>query len=88
MNNRQALSRMPRLSNFIVYLFSLATLVIFLSLAIDRPVIGQTGELEVVAEFSPEHPPGNIAITPQGRLIMSQHQFYGAPLRVVEVESD
>ena len=45
-------------------------------------------ELEIVAEFSLKHPPGNIAVTPEGRLIMSQHQFYGAPLRVVEVLDD
>ena len=55
----------------------------------DRnPVVAQTDELEIVAEFSAEHPPGNIAVTPDGRLIMSQHQFYGAPLRVVEVLDD
>lgn len=45
-------------------------------------------ELEIVAEFPAEHPPGNVAVTPEGRLIMSQHQFFGAPLRVVEVLDD
>lgn len=50
--------------------------------------IAQTPEIEIVAEFSSEHPPGNIAITTKGRLFMSQHQFFGAPLRVVEVMED
>ena len=73
--------------NFITYLLSVVAIVIILSLSINQPVTGQTG-LEVVAKFSAEHPPGNIAVTPEKRLIMSQHQFYGAPLRVVEVMAD
>jgi sugar lactone lactonase YvrE len=44
--------------------------------------------LEVVAEFPREHPPGNIAVTPDGRLIMSLHQFYGTDFKVVEVFPD
>ena len=44
--------------------------------------------IEVVAEFPQENPPGNIAVTPDGRLIMSQHQFYGTDLKVVEVLPD
>lgn len=44
--------------------------------------------LEVVAEFPRQHPPGNIAVTPDGRLIMSQHQFYGTDFKVVEVLAD
>lgn len=52
------------------------------------PAVSQASDFEVVAQFPMEHPPGNIAVTPDGRLIMSQHQFYGAPLRVVEVKED
>lgn len=44
--------------------------------------------LEVVAELPSQHPPGNIAVTPDGRLIMSQHQFYGTDFKVVEVQPD
>ncbi|NBD31458.1 MAG: hypothetical protein GVY17_00395 [Cyanobacteria bacterium] len=44
--------------------------------------------LDVVAEFPKAHPPGNIAVTPDQRLIMSQHQFYGTEFKVVEVLSD
>lgn len=40
---------------------------------------------EVFAEFSRDTPPGNLAITPDGRLFMSVHEFYGPELRVVEV---
>ena len=79
-----------RLFKFIACLI-FSTAVTWLSLAVHRPVVAQNeplGELEIVAEFPAEHPPGNIAITPEGRLIMSQHQFYGAPLRVVEVLDD
>jgi sugar lactone lactonase YvrE len=32
--------------------------------------------------------PGNIAVTPDGRVIVSQHQFYNPSLRVVEVLGD
>ena len=80
-----------RLFKFIACLVSVAAATIWLSLSIRHPAIAQNepiDELEIVAEFPAEHPPGNIAVTPEGRLIMSQHQFYGAPLRVVEVLED
>ena len=76
-----------RLDLFFYGFISIA-IVIWSSLNVHHPAIAQPGELEVVAEFPAEHPPGNIAITPEGRIIMSQHQFYGAPLRVVEVLED
>ena len=44
--------------------------------------------LESVAEFPVGNPPGNIAVTPDGRLIMSQHQFYGTNIKIVEVFED
>ncbi len=88
MNNRQISLRAERLLRFIAYFLSMAIAVIVLSLAFHQPIVAQTKGLEVVAEFRAEHPPGNIAVTPEGRLIMSQHQFYGAPLRVVEVKPD
>lgn len=77
-----------RLGLFFFSFISIATLTIWSSLNVYNPAIAQPEELEIVAEFSVEHPPGNIAITPEGRIIMSQHQFYGAPLRVVEVLDD
>jgi sugar lactone lactonase YvrE len=76
-----------QLRNLILGLLLILTIAIAISTS-DRIVVGQTNELEIVAELSAEHPPGNIAITPQGRLIMSQHQFFGAPLRVVEIFAD
>ncbi|VEP15294.1 conserved hypothetical protein [Hyella patelloides LEGE 07179] len=76
-----------RLSRFVAYLISVTIIVFFISTILNPAVLSssQIQDIEIVAEFSSEHPPGNIAITPQGRLIMSQHQFFGAPLRVVEV---
>ena len=44
------------------------------------------GGIEVVAEL--EQGPGNLAITPDGRIILSQHQFYGPDFRVVELLPD
>jgi sugar lactone lactonase YvrE len=92
MNNHQDKISLRRLFSFLAYLVSMATLVIWLSLAVHHPVDAQTDEsideLEIVAEFPAEHPPGNVAITPEGRIILSQHQFYGAPLRVVELLND
>lgn len=88
MNNYRFKIKIRPLSSFVTYLASVAGIIIFLSVAIGNPVVGQTDGIEIVAEFPAENPPGNIAITPGGRLIMSQHQFFGAPLRVVEVQPD
>lgn len=51
-------------------------------------IVPGTDNLEIIVEFSPENPPGNIAVTPDGRLVMSQHQFFGADDRVVEILTD
>ncbi|MEL6787853.1 MAG: L-dopachrome tautomerase-related protein [Cyanobacteria bacterium J06607_15] len=83
-----------RLFRFLTYFVSVGAMVIWFSGL--HPLAAQTeiaqteelAELEIVAEFPAAHPPGNIAVTPEGRLIMSQHQFFGAPLRVVEVLDD
>lgn len=42
--------------------------------------------LEVVATLA--QGPGNVAVTPDGRIIISQHQFYEPELRVVELLPD
>lgn len=43
--------------------------------SIARSVIGQTTtSLEVFAEL--QQPPGNLTVTPNGKLVMSLHQFY------------
>jgi sugar lactone lactonase YvrE len=44
------------------------------------------GRLEVVATLT--QGPGNIAVTPSGRIILSQHQFYSPDYRVVELLKD
>ena len=58
------------------------------SLAISLIVLAScvVQKLEVVAELS--QGPGNIAVTPDGRLIVSQHGLYKPHYRVVEVLSD
>ena len=48
----------------------------------DLPASG----LEVMAELN--QGPGNITVTPAGRIIISQHQFFKPELRVVEVLPD
>ena len=45
-------------------------------------------ELETLARFDRSTPPGNVAVTPQGRIIMSLHQFYPTTIKVVEVFDD
>ncbi len=45
-------------------------------------------EIETYATFTPEVPPGNIAVGPDGRVFMSLHRFYGKEPRVVEVMPD
>ena len=42
-------------------------------------------EIELFAKLSLETPPGNIAITPDGRIFLSVHGFYGQPIKVVEL---
>ena len=43
-------------------------------------------EFEVVATL--QEGPGSIAVTPQGRIIISKHQYYGPEYRVVELHAD
>ncbi len=43
-------------------------------------------EVEVVARLT--EPPGNIAVAPDGKIIVSVHQIYGRDLRVIEVLPD
>jgi sugar lactone lactonase YvrE len=43
-------------------------------------------ELELVAEL--DQPPGNIAVTPAGKIVMSLHQFYEPQERVVMLDQD
>lgn len=95
MNKRRFSLRTPGLKGSIGYLLlaaAAAVSVYFIgqSSVVAQNGVAQSGELEVYAEFSAENPPGNIAITPEGRVIMSQHPFYGEPssLKVVEIEAD
>lgn len=43
-------------------------------------------EIEVVAEV--DEAPGNITVTPDGRILISLHQFFGTEMRVAEVMPD
>lgn len=59
------------------------------ALLICAPVSAQTAgdvAFEVVAAL--QQGPGNIAVTPDGRIIVSNHQFYDPVYRVVEVHAD
>lgn len=46
------------------------------------------GDLKTYATFPAEVPPGNLAITPDGRMFMSVHGLFGQKLKVVEVLAD
>ncbi len=63
-----------------------AGLGLVLSLGLIGPA--QAEGLEVVAELGLDAPPGNIAITPDGRMFLSLHAFYGPEFRVVELFED
>ncbi|RMF27272.1 MAG: hypothetical protein D6756_02185, partial [Cyanobacteria bacterium J083] len=56
-----------------------------IAVTINFSTITATPGLEIVAQFSLNNPPGNIAVTPQGKIILSQHQFFGSPLKVLEL---
>ena len=45
-------------------------------------------ELRVTHEFNKDNPPGNIAVSKDGRIFMSNHFFYGAEFKIVEVLKD
>ena len=55
------------------------------ALADNRSLSGDTA-LQIVATL--EQGPGNIAVTPNGRIIISNHQFYEPEYRVVELHAD
>lgn len=56
-------------------------------LAAATPVSALASEtFEVVAEL--DAGPGNVTVTPDGRIILSLHQFYDPELRVVELRPD
>lgn len=47
-----------------------------------------SAEPVLVASLSEDFPPGNIAISPEGRIFFSVHEFYGRPQKVVELKND
>ena len=56
---------------------------------LSGPAMAQTAEgpaFEVVATL--QQGPGNVAVTPEGRIIISNHQFYDPEFRVMEVHAD
>ncbi len=57
-------------------------------LILGLPLAAQHNQIEIVHRFNSSTPPGNIAITPNGRIFMSVHEFYGQDVRVVEVKKD
>ncbi|QPH55063.1 L-dopachrome tautomerase-related protein [Pontivivens ytuae] len=54
------------------------------ALVAATPLTAQT--FEVVAEL--DQGPGNVTVTPDGRIILSLHQFYAPEMRVVELTED
>jgi len=70
-----------------LWLLGYARSAIVLSLLMGAPAAVVTAEsLEVVAEL--QQAPGNIAVLPSGRIILSLHQFHEPELRVVELHED
>jgi hypothetical protein len=65
-----------------------AVLLALAAAAAQAPAQNTSGNptVEVVATLA--QGPGNITVTPSGRIILSQHQFYSPTLRVVELLKD
>lgn len=65
-----------------------AAVLVAATLALAASAQGQSADpgFEVVARLA--QGPGNVAVTPAGRIILSQHQFYSPELRVVELLQD
>lgn len=51
-------------------------------------VFADNSDLNTVATFDAQHPPGNIAITPSGRTFLSIHGFYGQKQKIMELLND
>ncbi|MDJ0719875.1 MAG: L-dopachrome tautomerase-related protein [Prochloraceae cyanobacterium] len=66
--------------------FFLVTTIAILFLA--APLEARKNNIEIVHRFNAATPPGNIAITPKGRIFMSLHEFFGQDVRVVEVKNN
>lgn len=66
------------------------SLLVFISVVSSISVFAddQPTQLELVANFESNIPPGNIAIGPDGRIFLSVHEFYSKPLRIVELLKD
>lgn len=60
--------------------------VLFLLNSIGAIAAVNAVELEIVAQLT--EPPGNIAITADGRIIVSVHQIYDRDLRAIELKAD
>lgn len=64
---------------FVVSLFALLSVITFTTRA---------GEFSVFRELDKQHPPGNVAVSANGRVFMSNHHFYGVDSRIVELNKD
>jgi len=72
-----------------------ATCMLMLAIALSRSAAAQTTQpssslpnpqLEIVGTL--EQGPGNITVTPEGRIIISNHQFYNPEYRTIELHRD
>lgn len=61
-------------------------LALLLTVIVTAATAAAAAELEVVAQL--EQPPGNVAVTPQGTVIFSQHQFFDPRYRVMHLRDD
>jgi len=71
--------------------FILAQAALALNTVVANPVTeadrkGNTATLEVVAELA--QGPGNITVTPDGRILVSLHQFYNHDIRVARLDDN
>lgn len=57
-----------------------------LALAISTNVFA--ADLSIVHQFDKQNPPGNIGVSESGRLFMSNHHFYGADNKIVEIKNN
>lgn len=60
----------------------------FVALLIGAATAAQAASYEVVTKLPTDVPPGNIAISKEGRMFLSVHDFYPSSLRLVELFRD
>lgn len=75
--------RVSQIGSSALALMAVCSAATLLSTVASAQPTTSASEIEIVAEL--ENGPGNVTVSPDGRIFLSMHQFYGPEFRVVEL---